>query len=307
MRLKRLSGILATTVSAALLWISVKLGDTHQAAAEAPLKLTGVPAGMAFDAPVPQTITFRLRGEGWALAAFLLGSDLSCPVDLGSLPPGPPVLDLGDVVDRIGIPAGVDVLGMIPESVHVGLDTLIRKTVPVELDAAVSFRERYGLVEPLRLTPESVAVEGSRRVLERIRSARTVRARLEDLKEPVDATLSLSRDPGYRVEFTPPEVRLRMDVQLFAEKTIPGLAVEPRGVPPEREVVLVPPRVDLMVRGGVERLGSLTGADFRAHIPYERILSDTSGQLEPVIEPPPGVRVVSIRPERLQYVVRRRL
>ncbi len=306
MKRKRLHIILATTLFASLLWISVNLGNTFQTQATVPLVITGLPGGMAMQAPVPRSVQVKLRGDGWLLA-MMLGRELRCTIDLTSLQQGQSAITLLDVAERLGIPGGVEPLDMNPDSIIVAFDSLVERKVPVALNIAASFRDRYGQVGPARATPDSVTLRGARSVLAGMQSWPTVRTTFENLKAPVDVTIRLAESERYQVEAFPPEIRLRMDVQWFAEKILSGIPVEVRSVPPHREVILVPPRLELVVRGGVDQLSAVNPQDIRASLDYARILSDTTGTLAPEIETPAGLQVISTRPEHLQYIVRKRL
>jgi hypothetical protein len=102
-------------------------------------------------------------------------------------------------------------------------------------------------------------------------------------------------------------VRVHIDVQQFAEKTVTGVPVETRGVPYHREVILIPPRVDLVVRGGVQQLSTLTDDSFRVTIDYKDLLEDSSGYADPMVILARGIELVSKKPERMQFVIRKRL
>ena len=109
------------------------------------------------------------------------------------------------------------------------------------------------------------------------------------------------------LSFSPPSINVRINVQPFAEKTIPGLTAQVQSVPPNREVILIPPKIDIVVRGDIEQLSELTLSDFEATIDFDAILADTSGYVSAKIDLPPGLQMVSRRPERHQYIVRKRL
>ena len=64
---------------------------------------------------------------------------------------------------------------------------------------------------------------------------------------------------------------------------------------------------DIVVRGDIEQLSELTLSDFEATIDFDAILADTSGYVSAKIDLPPGLQMVSRRPERHQYIVRKRL
>lgn len=307
MKHKRIHIIIATTLFAGLLWISVKLGETYQVVIATPLTVNGLPTGMALNAPVPRLLHLRLRGDGWQLAGLMLGADPHCRIDLQSLASRQTTLTIADVVDRLGLPGGIQILDMKPDSISVLFDSLSQKKVPVVLDHTVSFKERYGPVGPTIITPDSILIEGARSVIAPIESWPTTRMTFEDLKAPVDAMVPLAESDRFQLLLQPSEVNVRMDVQWYAEKVFAGLPVELLSVPPHREVILVPPRIELVVRGGVDQLSQLTLNDFRASLDYTVILSDSTGYLEPEIAVPQGLQIVNTRPSRLQFIVRKRL
>lgn len=307
MKQKRIHIILATTLFASLLWVSVNLGNTFQTQVTIPLSITGLPPGTAMQAPVPRSLQLKLRGDGWQLAAMMLGPPMQCTIDLTSLQTGQSSITLLDVLERLGIPAGIQSLDMNPDSIMVAFDSLAERRVPVELAYTATFRDRYGPVGPATATPDSVTLRGARSVISSMERWKTAPAVFENLKAPLDVNVRLAESERYQIEVAPQEVRLRMDVQWFAEKILSGVAVEVHSVPPHREVILVPPRMELVVRGGVDMLSRVGPQDIRASVDYGRILSDTSGSLAPEIDAPPGLQIISTRPDRLQYIVRKRL
>jgi hypothetical protein len=144
-------------------------------------------------------------------------------------------------------------------------------------------------------------------VVERLEFWNTAPLTFELLRGPVDLTVPVAEPQRHRLEVTPRETRLRMDVQWFAEKTLADLPVEVTDVPPHRDIVFVPPRVDLVVRGGVQQLSRLGRADVRLRVEYAALLSDTTGLVVPLVMSPPEIQVVARRPERLQYIIRKRM
>jgi hypothetical protein len=98
-----------------------------------------------------------------------------------------------------------------------------------------------------------------------------------------------------------------VNVQPFAEKTITGIPVEVDSVPSPREVILIPPRIELVVRGGIKQLSSIGAADFRVAVPYQSIEADTTGAVPYGITGPSEIQIVRRKPDRLQHIVRKRL
>jgi hypothetical protein len=212
-----------------------------------------------------------------------------------------------DVADRISLRSGVGLAAVEPDTVLVEVDRSITRRVPVSLDAVLTFRDGYGPVGAVRLDPESVEVGGAESVIRRLVAWPTVHTTFEDLRAPLDSRIGLAPGGTAQLTFSSTSVRVVLNVQPFAEKVFPGLAVEVRSVPASREVILIPPKVEAVVRGGIQQLSTLSPSDVSVTVEYATIVADSTGMIEPRVSAPEGMQVVQKRPERIQYVVRKKL
>jgi YbbR domain-containing protein len=299
--------VIVSAIFGILVWISVSMSEQYQIVVSVPISIDNVPEGQSIHTPVPQALQLKLRGDGWRLASLLLGSDMKMRFPLQSLRSGKKAITFSDVAERIADRPGIQLLDMVPDSVFVELDRTSHKKVAVVLDYTVSFREGYGQVGSTTVTPESVTVTGAETLLRTIDSWSTVRGVFDNLRAPMDTDLPLAPSPIYLVSLSTSSVHLRINVEPFAEKVFSGLPVEVRTPAPNREVILIPPKIEIVARGGIKQLSNTAPSDFHLTVDYAMILADTTGIIDPEISAPPGIQVVSRRPEHLQYVVRRRL
>ena len=174
----------------------------------------------------------------------------------------------------------------------------------VALEASLNFRQGYGQVGSTTVTPESITVSGAASLLSTIRTWPTTLLSIDDVKAPIDTDVSLADSASHYLAFSPQTVHVRIDVQQYAEKTVTGLVVEALSVPSNREVILIPPKIDVVVRGGVEQLASLNGESFHATVEYATLLSDTTGYASADVAAPKGVRLVNKKPELMQFIIR---
>ncbi len=307
MKGKRVHIIVASAIFGVLVWISVSMSEQYQIAIAVPISIDNVPEGRSIRTPVPQALQLKLRGDGWRLASLLLGAELKMHFPLPSLRSSKRAITITDVAERIADRPGIQLLNMVPDSVHVELDRTSHKKVAVVLDYTASFREGYGQVGPTTVNPESVIVTGAETLLRTIDSWSTMRGVFGDLKAPMETDIPLAPSPIYLVSLSSSSIHIRINVEPFAEKVFSGLPVEIRSVAPNREVILIPPKIEVVARGGIKQLSNTSPSDFRLSVDYTMILADTTGIIDPDITSPPGIQVVSRRPEHLQYVVRRRL
>jgi YbbR domain-containing protein len=212
-----------------------------------------------------------------------------------------------DIADLAPSRVGIHLVDVKPDSIYVGLDRYRERTLPVNLRITTSFRDGYGQVGNATIAPESVTVGGAASVLSTLTSWPTLRATFEDLRGPVDADLPLLSGSARSLTLSVSTVHVSLNVQQFAEKTLTGVAVEATGIPPNREIIFIPPKIDLVTRGGIKQLASVLPGDFHATVDYRSILADTTGVVDPQVSGPAEIQIVSKRPDHLQYIVRKRL
>jgi len=298
---------LAATLFGAIIWISVSMREQYQISFEIPLTLEGVPEGTAVRTPVPSTIQLKLRGDGWRLSSLLFGPKMQLTIPMNMLPTGKRALLLNEVAEGFALRPGIQLVEVTPDTLLIELDRLSQKRVPVEVSCSLALSDGYGQVGPLTVTPDSVTLRGAESVLRTISSWRTERRTFENLLTPLEADLLLEQSFPYLITVTPRVVHIRASVEPFAEKVFTGLPVETRSVPANREVILVPPRIELVARAGIKQLSTLTVNDFRVSVDYATILADTTGTVDPQITAPAGVQLVHKRPDRLTYIIRKPL
>lgn len=299
--------VIVATIFGILAWVSVNLREEYDITVAAPFVLENIPPGMAIKSPLPRTVQLRFHGDGWRLAGLLLTREPKLVFSASALPPGNHPLVFNDIAEHVSLTPGIRLLDVKPDSIQVEFDRANRKKVPVVLDCIASFREGYGQVGPTSVLPDSITLIGSESLLRTVDAWKTEHRVFDNVKTPLDIVVPLATPAPYAIEFSVPEVRMSITVEPFAEKVFRGIPVDVTRVPPNREVILIPPRIDLVVRAGIKQLSSLTATDFHVVSDYEKIAADSTGAIETDITCPAGVQLVTRRPEHLQYIIRKRL
>jgi YbbR domain-containing protein len=288
-----------------LAWTVVNMKEHFVVSLRAPVEVYDIPDGWAVSTPLPPTLEVKLRGEGWPLAGVMLGRSPRFRFSMNGRPGGTRVFQRADVADQIALPEGVVLIDLKPDSLRVDLDRAVRKRVPIDLHIIPTFRDGYGQVGPMSVSPDSVTVTGAESVLRGIRSWKTERAAFDDLKSPVEERIPLAPAGLYAVVLSVTEVKVSINVEPFAERILAGLPVEAKDLPGDREILFLPPRIDVTVRAGIKQLAALQRGDLKATASYTHILADSTGTVQVDVDCPQGVQLVARQPERVQYVVRK--
>ena len=305
MKNKNLHIAVFSTIFAGLLWLSVNMGYEYQTTLVIPVALENIKPARSLARPIPQTVSVKIRTTGWQLFGLYFVPAPRYALDLTDITNRISFITSKDVSERLELPEGVRTLELSPDTITVVLDEKVKKKVPVEPIVQLSFREGYGLVGEIKAVPDSVSLTGARSILDRIDKWQTVPCTFSNLKSDVKARVPVSDTLSFGVSALPAVVDLQCDVQPTAEKSFNAIPVEVEQVPGNLLVVLIPPKINIIVRGGIEQIAALDKKDFSAFIDYRSILLDTTGSIHPVVTTPKDIRIVRQDPERLQYVVRK--
>ena len=294
-----------STLFAVLLWLCVNMGYEYQFAVAVPLVVDNLKPNRALVRPVPQTLNVKVRGTGWQMLGLSFMPDVRYVIDVGEISNRFNFATSRDMLERLKLPQGLHPIDIKPETIAVVLDEKVRKNVPLEPVVRLSFREGYGLVGDIKTNPDSVTLTGPRSLVERIARWQTEPLEFSNLKSGVNARADVSDTLSYTIVTSPTSVALQIDVQPTAEKMFKGIPVAMTQVPSNRLVVLIPPKIDIIIRGGIEQVAAASQKDFSAYIEYRSVLIDTTGSLQPIVTTPKNIRVVAMQPNHLQYVVRK--
>lgn len=307
MEKKRYHIVIASILFAVLTWISVNLRDEYTVVKRFPVVLENVRAGKALKYPIARNVHVRFKGNGWSLAGLYLMPDMNYFIDFSTVGSEDFIITGRELPEHVKLPLVLHPLDVKPDTIILALDDYKEKHVPVVTNLMLSFKEGYGQVGSVRVYPESVIVGGSQILTDNITSWLTNFTRFDDLRAPVDIELSLEEPQNYSLTLLNHSVRLTIDVQPFAEKTFTGVPVEALSTPPNREVIFIPPKMDIIIRGGIDQLTKLSNEDFHASINYQFLVQDSAVAFTPVLTVPPEVKVIGRKPERFQYIIRKKL
>jgi YbbR domain-containing protein len=304
---KKLPVAVGAVLAALIAWLSVSMQGEYSIVKSVPVVFEDMKEGKAFRYPIPRMMSVRLRGKGWVVAGLFFSPDFRYFINLSSIGEEPLIITGKDLQNHVTLPVDVQVMDVRPDTLRLALADYYEKRVPVTTRMVLDFREGYGEVGPVQVSPESVTVGGTLEFLQGVSSWNTAFRRYSDIRAPIEEEIPLETLPNYSVSIPVKTVVVRVNVEPFAEKTFAGIPVNVVGVPPGLEVILIPPRLDIIVRGGIEQLSALSTGSFSAEVPYAGLERDSTGFVVPELRIPGGLKAVERQPARFQFIIRKRL
>jgi len=295
--------IIVSIVFSIILWGTIALSEDYYSNIEIPLRITDFPIGYTIATDVPKNMTIKLKGSGWKLFSLNAGQDVNYNVSVNGDSGLINITLLEYLTDNRWVISELEVIDIIPASLTISVERIIEKKVPIVSNLNLDFKAGYGLATNIELNPDSMMVSGPVSVVKNLKELRTKELLLSSLDKKVVQQIGFINLPGtiYGTDF----VTVTIDIQRVVDKQFDDINVNVLDVPRNRDVVLLPNKVSIGVRGGIDILGKLNKDQFEAFVFYRQVVLDTLGNVIPQVRLPENTNLLYLKPERLRYIIKK--
>ena len=284
-----------------VLWGSVSLSGEYYTTLTVPVKFENIPDEYSVGSASVENVTLSIRGIGWQLAA-LLGRDLDYTIS-ADFDSGSQSVYLKDELNQNNwISSNYELIEINPNRIEFAVEKVASKRVKIIPALDLNYRTNYDIVSKINLIPDSVEIYGPGSVVESTEFVETVNKSFNNIEKKFSENISLEKDKSLSYEFN--DVRIEFDVQKIADKSFERIPIGIRGAPSSRKLILFPPNLTVVLRGGIKNLATLTESDINAFVTFQQALQDTAGTIEPIIEIPDYTTLINIKPLKLEYIIK---
>jgi hypothetical protein len=300
---KNLHIVIISIIFSIILWVSIALSSDYFATFNVPVKLINFPEGYTTGTDLPDEVSVRLKGQGWKLFSVNLSAESDYVVSVGN-DSGKVVVDLNNhLSDNQWLSSGIEVISIMPDTLAFFVEKVSSKRVKIQPYLKLSFKPGYGLATPIRLIPENTVMHGPGRFLKNLTVIPTRELYLSNLDSRRMELVTLMEIPGMRYDDN--YVRISMDIQKIVDKNFDDVPVVINDIPVNRNVVLLPSKVTVGVRAGIDILAKLNKDKILLSVNYRDIVLDTLGTIAPKVLLPENVSLIYLKPERLRYIIKK--
>lgn len=298
--------IIIITISfifALALWLYISLSDNYIVNLSIPVNLK-LSQKQALASEIPNTIDVTLRGKGWDLLTVILGHKPVYNLDLSNYKKNVKISPITDLKSIIGIPEQITILNIYPDTLDIVFDNITEKYLKVKNNLNVIPKEGYVIVGNPKIEPDSVKVYGASSVIMKLKSIPTVALTVENVSQKFSKVVSLKDTLTNLIQIEPKTVTISHNIELLAEKKLEGIDVVVKNLPLNKEVVIIPPKIDLIFRGGVNHLSRLRESDVSVSIDFNVLEKDSTGFITPDIKIPIDFDLIKYEPNQFQYIIK---
>lgn len=302
---KKSHAIIASIILSILVWLSVSMNYQYSVAVRVPFRVSDLPANLSLANAVPRHVLVRIRGIGWQVASSYLSTTASINFDASTLTKKRILLTSRDLGYSLDVGSSAEVLGFDPDTILISVDSTVTKKVPIVARIDVDPREGFMMVGSPKVTPDSVALTGARKLLNGIDAWYTQPRDFKKVINGISATIPLSDTLGGIVDVGASEANVKVDVEQIADNTYHNIQIEIVDNPDSANILLLPPTVDVTVRGGINDMADVTSDSFKVTVNYHRLINSTSTYFRPDIEAPAALQVIAVKPDSIQFIIRK--
>lgn len=296
---------LLSLLSALFLWFYVVTDNTYPHAVAVPLHITNVPDDWILLEQPPENIAVLFRGTG---KAFMGLGFRNKRFELDITQTDPEAIYPLDLNMIRGIPrtANCQAIRILDQdSILIRMEQALEKRVPIIPDITVSLQDGYTRVGDIGLEPDSILLRGPRSIVKDIESVKTGSFFEERVSRKLRGEITLSPPESDLVTYSSRRSEFFVDVQRIHEIVMTEIPIEVINVPNGTRAVVVPPKLSLKLRGGVDLLMNLTKDDIQATIDYRRRRRSDEHRIPASINHPKDVTFSEVTPSVFELYVER--
>ena len=298
--------VIASIILSIILWLSLNLNQTYEIEKSVPVKIN-INKPYAVSGNITLNLDVKFRGVGWNLIRLFTSLNPEFNYNITARKNEQFVILTKEFLDdNLGLTQNLNIIYVYPETLFVKVESYEEKYVKILPRILVNCREGYQVVGKPVLEPDSIKIGGAVNLLRSLSYLYTKEEMFRGVSAGIIKNISVSDSLSNILWRSQNEVKLTVNVELTAEKEFQNIEIKIPNTPDDRDVLLIPQAISVSLKGGVNQLSAIDNSKILAKIDYNVILTDTTGSLTPVFELPEGCSIISIKPEKIQYVIKKK-
>ena len=291
------------------LWVLVRVGAPGQRDLLVPVDIhLDDPGWIVLGDPIPATVLVRFRGPPTEIFRLTGLAGMSVAVPITEVSGEEMVIPLQPGWVPVDGYRGVQVEDIVPSAIHVSLDRLVTRTIPVRISTRGRLPEHLALTRAPSLTPNLVRVTGPASLVENLDTLDIVPVSLSEVDEQTTVETVVDTAGMGRVTVVPYVVMLRIPAEESIERVFAGVPVIADPVVGYGPIEVLPEAVQVTLTGARSRVSAIEADFLRAVVPAYAIRDLTEIELRRVPIVVEGVpSYVSVVPGVDTVAVRRRI
>lgn len=292
-------------------WFVITFSKDYTSTISFPVTYSNIPKNKIIVNHLPETIDVDINASGFTIIYYKLKRVVqSVKIDMRELRPlkdnDSYFMAVNNRLEKINKQFGnkLHVTKIDPDTLFVHYSKRLTKTVPVKLNAQITYAKGYELKDSIRLSPSKVHLSGPEEQINKIKYAETELLTFDDVDsdEKKEVKLTLANDTSL-IELSSSVVELHLAVIKFTEATL-EIPVQPDNLPKGYSLKIFPNKISVKFNIPFDQMDKIDASSFRARVNYSKKTNSKKLKVE-LVKKPSNVKVIKINPEKVEFIVRK--
>lgn len=306
---RKIKVFLLFLVLTSVIWIMVELSKTYTTTLSFKVQYKNIPADKLFQNTPVSELDLVIKAPGFSQLRYkakqhTVALNLNKLVKKNNLYYILPNQQLSLLKEQL--PADIEVLNVLNDTIFFELVNNITKKVPVHLNIDLKFKLGYNFIENIKCTPDSVEVTGPEKYIDSIFEIFTEPLKLTEIYENIDTELKLILPVNKNVKLSANKIEVTGKVDKFTEgrfKIPVKIINEPDGV----KLNPFPKEIEVVYQVGLSNFNKINEDSFSVVFDYNQYNNDTTVRyLLPLINQKSDlVYSVKIIPNQIEFLIQK--
>ena len=298
--------VITSFILSAVLWLSLNLNQIYEIERPLPIKFS-VNKPFAVAGNIPLNLDVKFRGVGWNLIRLFTSMSMEFNYNHSARKNEQFLILTNDYLNNnLGISQNLVITNVYPETLFVKIENYEEKYIKILPKVTVNCREGYQLIGKPAIDPDSIKIGGAVDILRNLDRLYTQEQHFDNVNSSIVKNVNITDSLSNILWRSQLEVKLIVNVELTAEREFQDVEIKIENLPEDKEVLLIPQNLNIQLKGGVKQLSAVDKNKIIAKIDYNNFLRDTTGSLIPGFMVPEGCSVLSFKPDKIQYVIKKK-
>lgn len=263
------------------------------------------PANRVLKEPLPINSVLIINGNGWDLLKLMFSHDtiyLDIPIE--NFRSSKKLIITNQYKDNFknSLPEAVHILRIIPDTLKLEFDKLLKKKVMINPDINVTFRKQYGQSGPAIIAPSYVTITGPETYVRDIETINTEPIIGKNISKTIVKSIKLNRLVNTNIEFGITSVNINLPVEKLTEgKYILPVKLFNTG---KQKITLIPDKVEVSFQAPITVFNKVKPGAFLVFADLKSNSNSVSGKFKIKLEVSmPYIYYSKVYPEYVDYII----
>lgn len=188
------------------------------------------------------------------------------------------------------------------KNIHIKLDQIANKEVPIQIDADLSLQNGFRQVDSIRLNPSRVILSAPSLILDSIEYVSTVKWEAKNINKSQERKIKLKIPEFEKTFLDLDEVTASMEVKEFTQKTI-QVPISIINKPSNLTLMLIPETITLTTDVDIDVFNMISAEDFKVICDYNKRDEEEGVLLTELIDYPKEAYNTRLSERTIDYLI----